>query len=138
MSEASRKNYLRINLTVASEASRFFVVEKTGTFPPILVKLRSDYLFSFHKRTDYLFSAFSRSENIYFLNMPSPPSESNVIKINNLLPLSLRIKWSSPKKTFFFFLKIRAINKVGVYLLCKMSEVVCVMQCPTTNDNWQI
>ena len=51
---------------------------KTGTFPPILVKVKIDYLFSFKNRTDYLFSAF-QGQNIYFQKVLAPPSQNQMV-----------------------------------------------------------
>ena len=64
---------MRINRCKGSEPEKF---GKICTFPPILGKIRSDYVFSFKKRTFNLFSAFSRSEYL-FPKSATPSSESN-------------------------------------------------------------
>ena len=45
-----------------------------GTFPLILGRLRSDYLYPFRKDRLFIFSIFRvQGQNIYFQKVPAPP-----------------------------------------------------------------
>ena len=52
--------------------------------PPIVGKLKSDYLFSSQKRTDYLFSAFSRSEYLFQQYASPAPHPQNQMLVPQL------------------------------------------------------
>ena len=61
----------------------FCKIVTIGTFPEILGKFRSDYLFSFQKRTDYYFQHF-QDRNIYFQKSVSPFQNLMVVPLGTI------------------------------------------------------
>ena len=73
--------------------------KKIDIFPPILGKLRSDYLFSFEKRPIY-FQHF-QGQNICFQKVPAPPPQYQmVIPLPPLRTYLKKIQLYGPKKRF--------------------------------------